>query len=301
MEARRDTMLRVLRVGYVDFETAQLSSLVDYYSGILGLTETYRDTKSVYLTVALDHHCVGLRTGAESRLLKFGLQIAPTDLKELESFLIAKGVKAKRVTDGAPGIPELVQIYDPDGIVVDLFVVNQPPGVPYSQRGVQPHKLAHLALLTPDVQRKFKFYRDTLGFRFSDSIQDFFYFLRCGVDHHGLNLLRWEHAGLHHLAFEVADVSHLCASTDVLTRAHIPLIWGPTRHGPGHNVSAYHRNPEGQIVELFCEIDRMSNEDLGYFDPRPWHGEFPQRPRCWENVEEAASLWGIMAPPKFLD
>ena len=293
-------MLKVLKVGYVDFETDQLSSLVDYYSGVLGLTSTHRDANSVYLTVALDHHCVGLKAGAETRLLKYGLQIAPTDLNELESSLKAKGIGARCITDGEPGIPQLVQICDPDGIVIDLFIVTQPPGVPYSHQGVQPHKLAHLALLTPDIQRKLTFYRDALGFRFSDSIQDFFYFLRCGADHHGVNLLRWDQAGMHHLAFEVSDMSHLCASTDVLSRSHIPLIWGPTRHGPGHNVSAYHRNPAGQIVELFCEIDRMSNEDFGYFDPRPWHTEFPQRPKRWEDVEEAASLWGIMCPPKFL-
>ncbi len=293
-------MLKVLKVGYVDFETAHLSSMVDYYSEVLGLTPTYRDAKSAYLTAALDHHCVGLRSSAEARLLKFGLQIAPTHLGELASFMNAKGFRAKQITDGEPGIPELVQICDPDGIVIDLYAVTQPPGVAYSQQGIRPHKLAHLALLTPDVQRKFEFFRDTLGFRFSDSIQDFFYFLRCGADHHGVNLLRWDHAGIHHLAFELGDVSHLCSSTDVLSRAHIPLIWGPTRHGPGHNVSTYHRNPEGQIVELFCEIDRMSNEDFGYFDPRPWHADFPQRPKRWEDVDEAASLWGITCPPKFL-
>jgi catechol-2,3-dioxygenase len=293
-------MLKVLKVGYVDFETAQLSTLVDYYSEVLGLTPTHRDEKSAYLTVAVDHHCVGLKVGAESRLLKFGLQIAPTDMKELESALNAKGIKATRINDGEPGIPELVQICDSDGVVIDLYVVTQPPGVPYSRQGVQPHKLAHLALLTPDVQRKFEFYRDMLGFRFSDSIQDFFYFLRCGADHHGVNLLRWAHPGIHHLAFELADISQLCASTDVLSRCQIPLIWGPTRHGPGHNVSAYHRNPEGQIVELFCEIDRMSNEDFGYFEPRPWHADFPQRPKRWESVDEAASLWGIACPPQFL-
>ena len=103
-----------------------------------------------------------------------------------------------------------------------------------------------------------------------------------------------------HKAFELADISHLCAATDLLSRAHTPLIWGPTRHGPGHNVSTYHMNPAGQIVELFCEIDRMSHEEFGYFEPRPWHQDFPQRPKRWENVEEAASLWGIMCPPKFL-
>jgi catechol-2,3-dioxygenase len=293
-------MLKVLKVGYVDYETPQLSALVAYFSDVLGLTTTHSDANSAYLTVVLDHHCVGLRAGSQSRLLKFGLQIAPTDLSELASSLNAKGIKATRLKDAEPGIPDLVQICDPDGIPIDLYPYSQPPGVPYKNGGVQPHKLAHLALLTPDVQRKFRFCCDMLGFRFSDSIQDFFYFMRCGADHHGLNILKWETPGIHHLAFELADMGQLCAATDVLSRAHIPLVWGPTRHGPGHNCSSYHRNPDGQIVELFCEIDRMNHEDFGYFEPRPWHTEFPQRPKRWENVDEAASLWGIGVPPGFL-
>ena len=31
-------------------------------------------------------------------------------------------------------------------------------------------------------------------------------------------------------------------------------------------------------VEFFCEMDQMKDEKLGYFDPRPWHQDRPQRP-----------------------
>ena len=56
-------------------------------------------------------------------------------------------------------------------------------------------------------------------------------------------------------------------------------MWGPVRHGPGHNVATYHRNPEEQTIELFIELDLMKDEELGYFDPRPWHRDTPQRPK----------------------
>ena len=51
--------------------------------------------------------------------------------------------------------------------------------------------------------------------------------------------------------------------------------------GIGHNLFTYHRGPNGLITELFAELDQMKDEALGYFDPRPWHEDRPQRPKQW--------------------
>jgi len=34
-------------------------------------------------------------------------------------------------------------------------------------------------------------------------------------------------------------------------------------------MATYHQDAAGQIIELFAELDRMSDESLGYFDPKP--------------------------------
>jgi hypothetical protein len=47
------------------------------------------------------------------------------------------------------------------------------------------------------------------------------------------------------------------------------------------------------ITETFAELDRM-NEELGYFEPRPWHRDNPQRPKVWAKDPSAANLWGIL-------
>jgi hypothetical protein len=70
----------------------------------------------------------------------------------------------------------------------------------------------------------------------------------------------------------------------------IPIIWGPLRHGPGHNIATYHRNPDEQVVEFFCELDQMKDEELGYFEPRPWHHDTPQRPKQW--TPGKTTVWG---------
>ena len=96
-----------------------------------------------------------------------------------------------------------------------------------------------------------------------------------------------------HTAFELRDWGHMHEACDFLSLRGYKLLWGPGRHGIGHNLFAYHRGPNGLITETFCELDRM-NEELGYFEPRPWHRDAPQRPKVWEKDPSASNLWGVM-------
>ena len=129
-----------------------------------------------------------------------------------------------------------------------------------------------------------------MGFRVSDWIGDFFCFMRCNPDHHTVNFFTGPNVTLHHIAFELKDFVHLQNSCEVMGQKRIPIIWGPLRHGPGHNVATYHRNQDEQVVEFFCELDQMKDEELGYFEPRPWHHDTPQRPKRW--TPGKTSIWG---------
>jgi hypothetical protein len=35
----------------------------------------------------------------------------------------------------------------------------------------------------------------------------------------------------------------------------------------------------------------MKDEELGYFDPRPWHRDLPQRPKTW--ASDTSQIWGM--------
>ena len=41
----------------------------------------------------------------------------------------------------------------------------------------------------------------------------------------------------------------------------------------------------------------MSNEGLGYFDPRPYHEDRPQRPKRW-GPKAGIAVWGRFPPPE---
>ena len=119
--------------------------------------------------------------------------------------------------------------------------------------------------------------------------------MRCGFEHHAINFARGTDARLHHMAFELRDASHMQQACDLLGRRKIPLLWGPVRHGPGHNIATYHRDPDGYLIELFYDMDRMADEELGYFEPRPWHRDRPQRPKTWIGLPR--DIWGVGPSP----
>ena len=84
---------------------------------------------------------------------------------------------------------------------------------------------------------------------------------------------------------------------DLLGRNRVQILWGPVRHGPGHNVAVYHYDPDRNLIELYYSMDLMLDEELGYFEPRPWHQDQPQRPKVW--TPGHTSVWGPAPMPDF--
>jgi catechol 2,3-dioxygenase-like lactoylglutathione lyase family enzyme len=287
-------MIRVRKIAHAAYEMPDVDKQVEYYTDILGLTLVERTKDAAYLASTVDHHSVVLSKGAEAKCVRLAFQIAPDDdLGAFERQVQGHGIKTERKRDPEPTISDVVTFADPKGTTMDVFRRGEFAGQRFPSRGIVPHKLGHVAFHCADVKKVTSFYCDVLGFRVSDWMGEFFSFLRCGPDHHTINLMETGSNRHFHTAFEVRDWAHLQTACDYLSLNGYKLLWGPGRHGIGHNLFAYHRAPNGLITELFAELDRM-NEELGYFEPRPWHRDRPQKPKTWEKDPSASNLWGIL-------
>ncbi|NTZ64082.1 VOC family protein [Agrobacterium tumefaciens] len=294
-------MIKVNRIVYAAFVTPDLDGQVDHYTKVMGLTLVDRDSSAAYLSSSGDRHTVVLRKGPEARCDSLGFQLPPgTDLGDYAKQIGAQGIPTQRQSDCQPEIKDALVFVDTKGTKVEVFVEAPLAGVGFQPSGISPNKLGHVAFNVTDVQAAVKFYCDVLGFKVSDWMGDFFAFLRCGPDHHTINLVSAAKDKMHHIAFELRDWTHIRDACDWLATDRIPLVWGPVRHGIGHNISTYHRNADGQIIELFCELDRV-NEALEIYEPRRVHQEFPQKGKVWADVPLAANMWGSMPPDGFLD
>ena len=285
-------MIKVKRLRHVTFASPDLEAQLDYYRSIIGLAVIGRDDRRVILGTDSDELTLILEYGAASRLTAIAYEVAPgLDPSELQKSLASLNINSEVRSDTAPGIPKTLVFNDPDGIQIELFSRWDfcKPVEPI--RGLAVAKLGHVALYTPDPERAAKFFERVLGFRVSDRIEENFVFLRCGPEHHAMNFARGTEARIHHLAFELRDASHMHQACDLLGRNRVQILWGPVRHGPGHNVAVYHYDPDRHLIELYYSMDLMLDEELGYFEPRPWHRDRPQRPKTWVGLPR--DVWGV--------
>lgn len=290
-------MISVKRLGHATLTTPDIDRQIAYYTDVIGLILIERSKDRAVLACKLGLEAVALEPGPGNALSRIAFQVAPdSDLADVERALAKAGVASARRKDVSPGVAEAVVFADPKGTEVALFsdyVFAKDDG---RQAGVMPLKLGHVAYRIDDVQKTVKFYIDVLGFRVSDWRTDNFAFLRCNADHHTVNFVHDAEPQLHHIAFEVKDWAEIQRAAETLAQHQIHLVWGPGRHIIGHNIAIYHRNADKVRVEFFCEMDLMKDEALGYFDPRPWHQDRPQRPKVW-GPDTLRNYWGYGSEP----
>ncbi|WP_375384917.1 VOC family protein [uncultured Microbacterium sp.] len=294
------TPVTVSKIGYVGFETLDVDRMVDYYTKVLDFVLVERTNGEAFLTTGFDHHAVVIQQGQTKARSFVGYEVWG-DLADAQRRLRDAGYAVERRSDLAPSIPAVLVLEEPGtGVPIHLYDAQASSGVE-GYTPLRPTKLGHVAAFTPDLKPSQDFYQDLLGFKWSDTIGDFFVFLRCNADHHAANFMASKtREGMHHIAYEMRDLNHLQTMLDHLAKNNYRLEWGPGRHGAGHNIFTYHQDPDGNDIELFTQIDMIHDESKGYFEPRPWHEDFPQYPKTWEVDLIAVNSWGPINPDKLV-
>src|SRR5437764_632041 len=151
---------------------------------------------------------------------------------------------------------------------------------------IQVRRLGHATFTTPQLERQVEYYHEIMGLAVVEKTRTRA-ILATKQGQEAIELLQGDESALtrisfqasprddpqsvHHIAFEVKDWPEINRACDYLARNNIQLVWGPGRHIIGHNIACYHVNSDGVRVECYTEMDQMKDEELGYFDPRPWH------------------------------
>ena len=273
-------MPSTFRLAYVDLATPSVGRALEYYRDTLGATVTEQGANAAFLSLGLDHHNIALSAAERPGLAAIGLQLsAATDPAELERRLAEMGLTVTPKSDARPGVPSLFEVAV-GGHIFHLLPEMAVTAPGYSGRGIEPVRMGHVAVLTPDASRLIAFLVDGLGFSTTDWFEDFVTFVTCNREHHVLNVIQAPFATMHHLAFQLAGRDHQFRAADHLARNDLPTLWGPARHTAGHNVASYHHGADGAVIELYNDMDVFVPE-LGHCEPRPWHGDLPQVPKRW--------------------
>ena len=280
---------KVFQLGFVVLGTPDVSRTKEHYLQNLGMTEVARGRDgSAYLSIGYKHHDLVLSAASQKSLLQLGFHLKPQVAigdfaRQARDFGLAATIKS----DAQPGIAEVVEVDAPGGISIQFYSSLQAPAPGFKQSGASPLRLGHVAVISPEGDKLIRFFRDFLGFWLTDDIAGIANFLTCNRDHHVVNIVKAAESRVHHIAFELRDNSCHSIAADALRAAGISLLWGPSRHTAGHNLAAYHYDPDKVMIEFYSEMDTFIPE-LGMCEPRPWHEHFPMKPRSWL----AVNAWG---------
>jgi catechol 2,3-dioxygenase-like lactoylglutathione lyase family enzyme len=273
----------VTRMGHIAMRVPDLDAAVDFQRTVIGMVETERTGGASYLTCNERHHELILIQDPVVR----GYDHVALEVDDVEATLrtaaAAGGQRLGEVYDGEPGIDRAGLVTAPGGHVFKLFSGMET--VAKLAPGDRPEKFEHASFKVRHHKPMETFLTDGLGFRFSDRMGPMASWWHCDDDHHGIALTRAPKAELSHYAYTMDDLNGMGRVADRLKRHRDQkLIWGPSRHGPGHNHFMYFHDNDGAMVELCSDIAQMTD----------------YAPRDWGAGMGAVNQWGRTPPVRFL-
>lgn len=271
-------MTSVRRLEHVELRVEDLEQAVEFYTGVFGLVEFYRDDGVVYLGCGLDDNfdlaLVEGGTGVEH----FAIRAGERSVGGYEARLADHGVETGRIDDAEPGVTSGIRFELPSGEftaeVVEMEdaryhnpadVGTLPTVAPVhpDRSAVAPRDVDHIGIFSSDVEADVEFLTDVLGFRLSDvgiteSGDRHMVFTRAGMHHH--DVVVFDEPGPHnlgHLAWDMADMGHMKQFADHLLASGHELETPMVRHGPGSNIATYFVAPGGNRMEVTTGVETV--------------------------------------------
>lgn len=278
----------VSEIGYVSMRTRDLSASLSNAVDVFGLVETESDGRKAFVTAQDKHHELVYTKADEDALDHIGL-VVPND-EELDA-VRAKVDRAQYQVVSEQPIEDYIEkgfaFVGPEGYTWQIY--TEKLGYSLRKRGtLAPDRLGHVNIKSRDAPAMRDFLYDVFDFRVSDAIGIDNFFMRCNTDHHGIAIFSSADLGMHHHAWQAGNIMDLARLGDRLARRGARLAWGPVRHGAGDNIAVYYVEPNGAVIEYYCDMETIRDKDrpARTFDPEDLY---------WINQ------WDGMVPPGVLD
>ena len=309
-----DHPFNITRASHVELLVADLERSLSFYTRVIGLVVTEEDDGVAYLRGMEEscHHSLVLRASTEpAGCARLGFRVFTDDeLERLAAYLDGAGLAPVWVD--VPHQGRTLHVSDPAGVPLE-FCARMPvrPRLLtrfHSYQGGGGLRLDHFQLHVPDVRALCAFYTDA-GFRISEYVTPddralVAVFLQRKGNPHDIVLFEGPGPRFHHVAFTTPDVHRLTLACDVAGELGYGrrVERGPGRHGPGHALYVYMRDPDGHRVELFTTHYQTLDIDDA---PVRWDARDPEfgmpwglpAQRSWH--VEASGFVGVQATGSF--
>lgn len=133
-----------------------------------------------------------------------------------------------------------------------------------------PRKLGHVGIYVKDIERSKHFYSEVVGLKVSDEFPGKAVFMRCSHDHHDtvlfqlgadkLDRSQTERAEVQQIAYEVDRLDDLREKAAELKALGI-AVTGPQQRGPGMDKTIDFSDPDGNVIQFYCDMDQTGWDD----------------------------------------
>lgn len=263
------------QLAHVEIFTPKLEESVKFFKELMGMEEAGRQDSSVYMRCWGDyyHHSLVLTEGTQSALGHIawrteGPEELETAVKQIEATGQGEGWAEHSVGHG-----RAYRFRGPGGHLNEVFweveryaatpeLRSTYPARPqrFTGRGAALRMIDHVTVATKDVMQDTLWYRDNLGFRFTEySVPDgmpdlvVFSLLTTNEKSHDFGFVA-DFSGvpgrINHLAFFVPEREAVLRAAEILLEAGVEIEFGPGEHGIGEQFYLYFREPGGMRIEL---------------------------------------------------
>lgn len=267
-------MTGVLRPGHTQLRVLNLEESVEFYTKVVGLVETGRDSSQrVYFKChdERDHHSFIIREAESPGMDFYGFKVLDNEtLNKLEKDLQAYGVPTERMPAGdLMETGERVRFTAPTGHIFELYAEKReigdtlgyinPDVIIDERKGISPFRLDHWQIHGSDLDGSRDLFINVLGFTLVEKIlcedgeTDMAVWLTCSHKAHDIAFVRDERDNtLHHTSFQLGTWEGILRAADIMALNRVQIDIGPLRHGITRGTTIYYFDPSGNRLETFC-------------------------------------------------
>jgi catechol 2,3-dioxygenase len=289
--AEQEPIFDISHLSHVQLLTPKLEESTKFFKEMMGLYETERDEKSVYMRGYDEsyHHSLQLTEASEAGLGHVGLRAtSQSGLDRAVDRITAMNIGGEWI-EGAKGYGRAFQYSSPDGHRFRMFwdveratippehrsrLLNRPSKRPST--GMPVRRLDHVNIMCSDVAPVRDFLIESSGARLRETVvADAGPVIGAWLSHNALNHdvamtmdLTGAKGRLHHVAFYYGIPQHLWDMADLLRENGIEIDAGPGRHGITQGAFLYCFEPGGNRIEFFGDEGFLILEPD--WEPKVW-------------------------------
>ncbi|WP_193173853.1 catechol 2,3-dioxygenase [Nisaea nitritireducens] len=263
----------VAHLGHVELLTDKFEESLNFFVNIYGLTESGRDTDSVYLRAFDDYefHTLKLTRSDTTGVGHIGYRTSSPEALERRVKVIKEMGCGIGWVEGDLGHGRAYRFTDPDGHIFELYYDTNKYIAPpeeksalkniaqrFHGRGVGVRRLDHLNLLATNVEAIRDFMQQALGSRVTEQIMldsgtlagcwftvnNKTYDIAYTQDHTGVK------GRFHHVTFAVDQREEILRAADIFLENGVYIETGPHKHAVQGTFFLYVYEPAGNRVEV---------------------------------------------------